>query len=721
MRSCSATRATGPTCCRRRPRALAAMAAIVATLKPHAEGAVRRQLSLGPVATVALAVATGASFAREVFTGVYASDMGLWQPRLRRARCACAPGSGATTSSSCSTSTPSSRHRSTPGRSSSGRRVPCSRRSPTSICVSGPMTGQAVDEFRAEPGQGRGSRNAGLRQYRGQHRQRREHPGGRRRLRHRHPLQAGRQHLEPGRSPTGSRASWTGSRSCAAAMAVTLGLDIGTTSTIGILIDTEGRDAGHSPRGRRRCISPHPGWAEEDPGAVVAQRLRRDRASCWRGSGLAAGEIAAVGVTGMLPAVVLLDGEGRLLRRSIQQSDGRAGREVAELAAGDRRGGVPRAHRQRHQPAAGRDQAALARAPRARDASRRIATVFGSYDYINWRLTGARALEHNWALESGFLRSRERGDRSPTISWRSAASRPPCCRRSARSDEVIGAGHAARPRPQTGLAAGTPVVAGCADHVASAYVAGVRAAGRRAAQVRRRRRHPARDRPSRGPIRGCSSTTTSCRACSCPMAAWPPRARCSTGSCASSGGGRTPCRELRTSAGRRPNAARRRRAGPAALFPRREDADPRSAMPAARWSGSACTTRSATSGARRSRRWCIGFRHHVEVSREIGYPVDAAARLRRRREQPGLDADRRRRPASRSSCSRAIRAPAWAPPMSRRSASARWTTGTRSRASYDPAGAMEPDASTAGAYAHAFGLFRETYQRLKPLYPSLVR
>jgi membrane complex biogenesis BtpA family protein len=33
-----------------------------------------------PVATVALAVATGAAFAREIFTGVYASDMGLWQP-----------------------------------------------------------------------------------------------------------------------------------------------------------------------------------------------------------------------------------------------------------------------------------------------------------------------------------------------------------------------------------------------------------------------------------------------------------------------------------------------------------------------------------------------------------------------------------------------------------------------------------------------------------------
>ncbi len=33
-----------------------------------------------PMATVALAAATGASFAREIFTGLHASDMGLWAP-----------------------------------------------------------------------------------------------------------------------------------------------------------------------------------------------------------------------------------------------------------------------------------------------------------------------------------------------------------------------------------------------------------------------------------------------------------------------------------------------------------------------------------------------------------------------------------------------------------------------------------------------------------------
>ncbi len=34
-----------------------------------------------PLATIRLAAATGAAFVREVFTGVYESDMGLWVPR----------------------------------------------------------------------------------------------------------------------------------------------------------------------------------------------------------------------------------------------------------------------------------------------------------------------------------------------------------------------------------------------------------------------------------------------------------------------------------------------------------------------------------------------------------------------------------------------------------------------------------------------------------------
>jgi membrane complex biogenesis BtpA family protein len=59
---------------------LAAMSAIVATLKPMLKVPFGVDYLWDPYATVALAVATGASFAREVFTGVYAADMGMWQP-----------------------------------------------------------------------------------------------------------------------------------------------------------------------------------------------------------------------------------------------------------------------------------------------------------------------------------------------------------------------------------------------------------------------------------------------------------------------------------------------------------------------------------------------------------------------------------------------------------------------------------------------------------------
>ena len=62
------------------PEGLAAMAAVVTAVKPSLSVPFGVDYLWDPVATVALAAATGAAFAREIFIGVYASDMGLWQP-----------------------------------------------------------------------------------------------------------------------------------------------------------------------------------------------------------------------------------------------------------------------------------------------------------------------------------------------------------------------------------------------------------------------------------------------------------------------------------------------------------------------------------------------------------------------------------------------------------------------------------------------------------------
>ena len=254
-------------------------------------------------------------------------------------------------------------------------------------------------------------------------------------------------------------------------MALTLGIDVGTTSTIGILIDDEGHTLALAQR-PVDLYSERPGWAEEDPAqwwdntcAIVPELLAT--------AGRSASDIAAVGVTGMLPALVLLDADGRLLRRSIQQSDGRTGQEVAELAdevdaaAFVRRTGngvnqqlvAPKLRwLERHEP----------------DVFRSIATVFGSYDYINWQLTGAPVVEHNWALEAGFL-DLASGRIDPALvalGHIDPGKLPPA----KPSHEVIGEVTRAA-ASATGLAAGTPVVAGCADHVASAFVAGIRRDG----------------------------------------------------------------------------------------------------------------------------------------------------------------------------------------------------------------------------------------------------
>ncbi|MBR9837971.1 MAG: BtpA/SgcQ family protein [Rhodobacteraceae bacterium] len=72
------------------PQSLAAMTAVVMAVKPMLKVPFGVNYLWDPVGSVALANATGASFAREIFTGLFASDMGMWEPnagealRLRR-------------------------------------------------------------------------------------------------------------------------------------------------------------------------------------------------------------------------------------------------------------------------------------------------------------------------------------------------------------------------------------------------------------------------------------------------------------------------------------------------------------------------------------------------------------------------------------------------------------------------------------------------------------
>lgn len=62
------------------PAAVAAMAAVIGELKRDISQPFGVNLVWDPIASLAVARATGASFIREVITGVYESDLGLMQP-----------------------------------------------------------------------------------------------------------------------------------------------------------------------------------------------------------------------------------------------------------------------------------------------------------------------------------------------------------------------------------------------------------------------------------------------------------------------------------------------------------------------------------------------------------------------------------------------------------------------------------------------------------------
>ncbi|HME83115.1 MAG TPA: BtpA/SgcQ family protein [Roseiarcus sp.] len=67
------------------PEGLAAMTALVERVKPHLKIPFGVNFLWDPEASVAIGAVTGASFVREIFTGVFASDMGLWQPDCAKA------------------------------------------------------------------------------------------------------------------------------------------------------------------------------------------------------------------------------------------------------------------------------------------------------------------------------------------------------------------------------------------------------------------------------------------------------------------------------------------------------------------------------------------------------------------------------------------------------------------------------------------------------------
>ncbi|MDW8327108.1 MAG: FGGY-family carbohydrate kinase [Anaerolineales bacterium] len=250
-----------------------------------------------------------------------------------------------------------------------------------------------------------------------------------------------------------------------------LGIDIGTTATKAILCNLEGRILAEA-EAPTTLRSPYPAWAEEDP-EEWWQNIPRVVHSCLEKSGRRAEEIAAVGVSGMVPTLILLDEAGSVLRPSIQQNDARSYREIEDFKAQlDEADILRRTGSTITQQSIGPKLLWLRRhEPQSMERARHL---MGSYDFIVHRLTGEFSIERNWALESGLF-DLHREDWDDTLltlstierSWLGKVHWPA---------EAVGQVTTAAAE-FTGLAPGTPVVAGSADHIASAFSAGLQMQG----------------------------------------------------------------------------------------------------------------------------------------------------------------------------------------------------------------------------------------------------
>jgi xylulokinase len=251
-----------------------------------------------------------------------------------------------------------------------------------------------------------------------------------------------------------------------------LGIDVSTTGAKALLIDGQGRvlSTATTPL---TLSTPKPLWSEQDPHewwTGVSTSIRQALAQAKAGGG----DIAAVGLTGQMHGLVLLDGEPRVLRPAILWNDQRTGAQCDEIRA--RMGG-----RERLVRVTGNDALTGFTAPKILwvrenepEIHARARLVLLPKDYVRLRLTGVAAMDK--ADGSGtLLFDLAARDWSPEVLGALDIPRawlPPTFE----GPEITGR-VSATAAAETGLVEGTPVMAGGGDQAAGAVGTGAVAPG----------------------------------------------------------------------------------------------------------------------------------------------------------------------------------------------------------------------------------------------------
>lgn len=249
-------------------------------------------------------------------------------------------------------------------------------------------------------------------------------------------------------------------------MSYLLGIDVSTTATKALLIDDAGRVVAAASSGYG-FDAPQPLWSEQEP-ALWWEGAQRSIRQAMKDAGITGAEVRAIGLTGQMHGLVLLDDDGHVLRPAILWNDGRTGDECDAIreALG----------RDRLLALTGNDALTGFTLPKLLWVKKhepeyyeRIAHVLLPKDFVRYRLTGAVATDRAGAGGT-LLLDLQRRDWSPEVADAfgiPAAWLPP----THEGPEITGHVSAAAAR-LTGLREGTPVVAGGGDQAAQAVGVG---------------------------------------------------------------------------------------------------------------------------------------------------------------------------------------------------------------------------------------------------------
>ncbi|TYC60682.1 carbohydrate kinase [Rhodobacterales bacterium] len=250
-------------------------------------------------------------------------------------------------------------------------------------------------------------------------------------------------------------------------MTYLLGLDAGNTVIKAVLFDLEGRQvAMHALDGR--SSTPRPGFVERDLGELwenAALAIRR----CVETAGVDPASIAAIGCAGHGNGLYLLDRSGEPLV-GIQSLDSRAADLAADLK---QRNGEALHALCRQEPWPSQTPVLLAWLKQSRpELYRRAGTVLLCKDFITYKLTGERVSDLSDMSGCGLTRLPECAYDADLMALYGLEDAIELLPRLIEPADIAGR-VSEKTAELTGLTAGTPVVGGYFDVIASALGSGV--------------------------------------------------------------------------------------------------------------------------------------------------------------------------------------------------------------------------------------------------------